>query len=408
MEFKHTTLSNGLTIIGEVNAAAQSAAVGFFIRTGSRDETPGVNGVSHFLEHMMFKGTEKLSALEVSEAFDRLGAKFNAFTSEENTVYYAAVLPEYLMDVTDLWAQLMRPSLRDDDFNIEKNVIKEEIAMYKDLPQFDVMDRAKAIHFGDHPCGQSVLGTEQSITDLTAEQMRGYFNNRYVPNNMVLACCGNFDFDALCSLAREKCASWQQSEVHRELAFHNGSKQQQQKEKANLVRRHICLVSPMVSFQDDRRFAASLLAMILGDSTGSRYFWALVDTAIAEIAAMQCESMDGVGALYSYIRCSPENAAKVTDIVNDIFSDLSTDGVTENELQKAKNKVLSAITIKSELPMGRFVNLGFNWVYLHQYRSVADDVRAIKNVSVHDINELVAEFRPGNFTCFTLCPPKSQ
>ena len=408
MEFKHTTLSNGLTIIGEVNTAAQSAAVGFFIRTGSRDETAGVNGVSHFLEHMMFKGTEKLSALEVNEAFDKLGAKFNAFTSEENTVYYAAVLPEYLMEVTGLWAQLMRPSLRDDDFNIEKNVIKEEIAMYKDLPQFDVMDRARALHFDNHPCGQSVLGTEQSVTDLTAEQMRGYFNNRYAPNNIVLACCGNFDFDARCSLAQDKCSAWQQSEVHRELTFHNGSKQNQQKEKANLVRRHICLISPIVSFQDDRRFAASLLAMILGDSTGSRYFWALVDAAIAEIAAMQCESMDGVGALYSYIRCSPENADRVTEIINDIFTGLAADGVTENELRAAKNKILSAITIKSELPMGRFVNLGFNWVYLHQYRSVTDDVRAIKNISVNDINELVVEFRPGNFTCFALGPPKSQ
>src|SRR6056297_1494736 len=132
MEFKKAVLDNGLTIIGEVNDQALSAAVGFFCRTGSRDETPEISGVSHFLEHMMFKGTDKMTALEVNKAFDQLGAKFNAFTSEENTVYYAAVLPEYIRDVTELWAQLMRPSLRDDDFNIEKNVIKEEIAMYKD------------------------------------------------------------------------------------------------------------------------------------------------------------------------------------------------------------------------------------------------------------------------------------
>ena len=103
MEFKHTTLSNGLTIVGEVNKAAQSAAIGFFVRTGSRDETDAISGVSHFLEHMMFKGTAELTALEVNEAFDRTGAKFNAFTSEENTVYYAAVLPEYLAEVTELW-----------------------------------------------------------------------------------------------------------------------------------------------------------------------------------------------------------------------------------------------------------------------------------------------------------------
>ncbi|MHC4855030.1 MAG: M16 family metallopeptidase, partial [Planctomycetota bacterium] len=121
MNFEHRQLDNGLTIIGEVNPNAQSTGVGFFVRTGARDETPEINGVSHFLEHMLFKGTDTLSALEVNNAFDRLGAKFNAFTSEENTVYYAAVLPEYLMDVATLWMQLMRPALRDDDFNIEKN-----------------------------------------------------------------------------------------------------------------------------------------------------------------------------------------------------------------------------------------------------------------------------------------------
>ena len=109
MEFKTKTLENGLALIGEVNASAKSAAVGFFVKTGSRAAAEQINGVSHFLEHMLFKGTEKLGALEVNEAFDRTGAQFNAFTSEENTVYYAAVLPEYLAEVTGLWTELMRP-----------------------------------------------------------------------------------------------------------------------------------------------------------------------------------------------------------------------------------------------------------------------------------------------------------
>ena len=151
MEFKNKQLPNGLNIIGEVNKNAKSAAVGFFVKTGSRDETMDINGVSHFLEHMLFKGTDKLSAFEVNEAFDKTGAQFNAFTSEELTVFYAAVLPEYLAEVTDLWSQLMRPILRDDDFNMEKNVIKEEIAMYQDMPNFEVMDRCRSLHFEGHP-----------------------------------------------------------------------------------------------------------------------------------------------------------------------------------------------------------------------------------------------------------------
>ncbi|MHC5061652.1 MAG: M16 family metallopeptidase [Planctomycetota bacterium] len=405
MEFKHKTLSNGLTIVGEINKSALSAAVGFFVRAGSRDETSEISGVSHFLEHMMFKGTDKLSALEVNETFDRLGAQYNAFTSEENTVYYAAVLPEYLAEVTDLWTELMRPSLRTEDFDIEKNVIKEEIAMYKDLPQFDVMDRCKTMHFKDHPCGNTVLGTEESIAALKAGQMRNYFQNRYAPNNMVLACCGNFDFDALCALAESKCGNWTPSEVKRQLSHYAGSKVKNREEKANLVREHICLMSPAVSMQDDRRFAASLLSMIVGDYTGSRYFWALVDPAIAETAAMQFESMDGVGAIYSYIRCDSSNVPKVMSIIEDIFKKLTANGITADELQKAGNKVLSALTIKCEQPMGRLTNLGFNWVYLQQYRSMADDMAAVKAVTVEDVNAIIAEFDPGDFTQLSIGPP---
>ena len=404
MEFKKNILSNGLTIIGEVNPAVQSSAIGFFTRTGSRDETPEISGVSHFLEHMLFKGTEKLSAFDVNESFDRLGAKFNAFTSEENTVYYAAVLPEYLNEVTALWSQLMRPSLRDDDFNLEKNVIKEEIAMYMDLPQFDVMDKARALHFADHPCGNSVLGTNESIDAMTADQMRGYFGRRYAPNNMTVACCGNLDFDAVYDVIGSHCGSWDRVEDRRELSFFSGSMNRQSEAKANLVREHICLLSPMVSEQDERRFAAALLGIIIGDDTGSRLFWALVDTAMAECAGSQFESMDGVGALYSYLRCDPGNAEKVMDVVKKVFADLATNGVLEEELQKAKNKVLSAITIKSEQPMGRLVGLGFNWVYTQQYRSMADDVAAVKAVTVEQVNSLIREFNPCDFTMYSLGP----
>jgi predicted Zn-dependent peptidase len=406
MEFRNKTLANGLSIIGEVNNFAQSAAVGFFVRTGSRDETDAVSGVSHFLEHMMFKGTDKLTAMEVNEAFDRTGAQFNAFTSEENTVYYAAVLPEYVEEVTQLWAQLMRPALRDEDFDLEKNVIKEEIAMYKDLPQFDVMDRAKALHFDSHPCGRSVLGTNESIAALKSSQMREYFGVRYAPNNLVLACCGDIDFDKTCELAEAGCGGWIASQADRTLSDCNGSGKKERETIENLTHEHICLLSAAVSMQDKRRYANSLAAMIIGDCTGSRYYWALVDNALADTAAMQYESMDGAGAMYSYIRCSSENKDKVMDIVAGIFDDIQRDGVSENELRTAANKVLSAVTIKSETPMGRLVNLGFNWVYSNEYRNVDEDIAAIKAVKTTDINALIQELKLSKFTQLSIGPGK--
>ena len=408
MEFKSEKLENGLVVIGEINKSAKSAAVGFFVKTGSRDETEQINGVSHFLEHMLFKGTEKLGALQVNEAFDRTGAQFNAFTSEENTVYYATVLPEYLAEVTGLWTQLMRPALRDGDFNIEKNVIKEEIAMYKDLPSFDVMDRCRSLHFDGHPCGNSVLGSEESIDNLTAEQMRDYFAERYAPNNIVLACAGNFDWDQICCLAANSCSAWQQQIVERKLGHSEGSRKKERLEKANLAREHICLMSAGVPAQDPRRFAASLLGTIIGDDVGSRFFWELVDKALAEAASMQFGAMDGTGAFCSYIRCSSENVTKVLDIVRGVFDNIEKNSVTEDELRTAKNKILSALVIKNELPMGRLLDLGFNWTYLQEYRTIEDDVDAIKAVTVDDIHSLIEQFSPGDFTQFSLGPVRNS
>jgi predicted Zn-dependent peptidase len=298
----------------------------------------------------------------------------------------------------------MRPSLRDDDFNIEKNVIKEEIAMYKDMPHYDVTDRARTLHFDKHPCGHSVLGSNETIDAMSADQMRGYFEKRYAPNNMTVVCAGNFNWHNFASQIETFCGGWKSWEVSRELNYFAGSKAHERITKANLVREHICLVSPSVSAQDERKYAAALLGVIVGDDTGSRYFWDLVDNALAETATMQYEAMDGVGAFYSYIRCSPANSAKVMDIIKKIFAGLADSGITEDELQKAKNKVLSGLTIKNELPMGRLIDVGFTWTYMHKYLTIEEEVAAIKAVTVKDVNKLIAEFNCAEFTQLSLGP----
>src|SRR5438132_9823113 len=190
--FQTHTLPNGLQLLGETSPSARSVALGFFVRTGSRDEGPGVSGVTHFLEHMVFKGTPHRTALDVNRDFDRIGADYNAFTSEENTVFYAAILPEYLPQAVDILADILRPSLRDDDFEMEKNVIIEEIGMYEDQPTWSAYDHAKQVYFAEHPLGNTILGTPDSIRALTREQMNGYFERRYVAPNITVVVAGNF------------------------------------------------------------------------------------------------------------------------------------------------------------------------------------------------------------------------
>src|SRR4051794_6323636 len=181
MHFHHTTLDNGLQVIAELNDQARSVAAGFFVKTGSRDETPELAGVSHFLEHMVFKGTPRRDALAVNRDFDRVGAKHNAQTSEEDTFYHVTCLPEYLPRAFDVLSDILPPSLRAEDFETEKQVIIEEIRMYLDNPMMVAYEEAKAAHFGGHPLGRSILGTVESITDLPVDKMRSYFARYYSP-----------------------------------------------------------------------------------------------------------------------------------------------------------------------------------------------------------------------------------
>jgi predicted Zn-dependent peptidase len=167
-------------------------------------------------------------------------------------------------------------------------------------------------------------------------------------------------------------------------------------------------MSPGVPAQDPRRFAASLLGIVVGDDVGSRFFWELVDKALAEAASMQFGAMDGTGAFHSYIRCSSEKVAKVLDTIKGIFASLSKDGISEEELQKAKNKTLSALVIKNELPMGRLLDLGFNWTYLEQYRTIEDDINSIKAVTVDDIHLLIEQFDLGGFTQLSIGPAQGS
>src|SRR3954454_21081501 len=208
MQFHHTVLDNGLHVIAELNDQARSVASGFFVKAGSRDESAEVAGVSHFLEHMVFKGTPRRDALAVNRDFDRVGAKHNAQTSEEDTFYHVTCLPEYLPQAFDVLSDILRPTLREEDFVTEKKVIVEEIKMYLDNPMSVAYDAAKEVHFGPHPLGQSILGTVASIAGMKVEKMRDYFARHYGADNIVLAFAGKTRWDEVVALAEAHCGQW--------------------------------------------------------------------------------------------------------------------------------------------------------------------------------------------------------
>ena len=225
MQFEHTTLDNGLEIIAELNDRALSVAAGFVVKAGSRDETAEVAGVSHFLEHMTFKGTKRRDAVAVNLDFDRVGAKHNAQTSEEDTFYHVSCLPEYLPQAFDVLADILRPTLRVEDFETEKKVIIEEIRMYLDNPMPVAYEAAKSAHFGTHALGNSILGTVQSITDMGRLQSRCATTSarRYSPSNIVLAFAGKADWNSLVSLAGAQCGRWEGGVAARDARPYRGA-----------------------------------------------------------------------------------------------------------------------------------------------------------------------------------------
>ncbi len=215
VEFRRTTLPNGLEIIAEVDADAHTAAAGFFVKAGARDEDPAVMGVSHFLEHMMFKGTARRTAEQVDRDFDDIGADHNAFTSGEMTAFWAHALPDQLPRVVEVLADILRPSLRQADFDDEKSVIIEEIAMYDDQPFWVVYEQTTERFFGAHPLSHRVLGTRDTVAAMQRDQMQAYFDGRYSADNTAIALAGRLDFDAVADQLAGYCGDWVKTDALR-------------------------------------------------------------------------------------------------------------------------------------------------------------------------------------------------
>ncbi len=275
--FRHTTLPNGLRIAAEVAPQGYSTSLGYFVRTGACDEVDPESGLSHFLEHMMFKGTARRSAKDVNRELDELGGQSNAYTTEEQTVYYATVLPKYQHRMIDLLTDMMRPRLAEDDFQTERQVILEEIAKYEDQPPFGAFERAMELHFSPRGLGRRVLGTQASIQSMTATRMRDYFERRYAPQNMVLAAAGNVDFDSLVEQAERLTRDWLPSDLPAPAAddmntVPEGIVLEPELRIPDASQVYLVRLFDGPAINDNDRYAARLLAMILGDESGSRFF----------------------------------------------------------------------------------------------------------------------------------------
>lgn len=392
-EFRQTTLSNGLRVAAEIDSRGYSAAFGYFVRAGSRNETDQQSGLSHFLEHMMFKGTKTRSAADVNRELDELGGQGNAYTTEEQTAYYATVLPKFQNRLINLLTDMLSPTLSDEEFETERNVILEEIAKYEDQPPFGAFERSMEVHFGPRGLGRRVLGTAESIREMTAERMREYFLSMYRPDNLVLAATGNVDFDGLVEQLEKETQDWndrQSSSVSVEdnddpSTLPVGIQLDRQLSVPEINQSYLVRISDGPSESSQDRYAARVLASIIGDEGSSRMFWDLIDTGRAEVATIWPHEFTDCGAWFTYLVCSPNDLDANRLQIENIFNDVIQQGVTSEELNQTINKAAAGIIMQSERPSNRLFGLGSRWLTSGKYLSTDEQLDFIKETTIDDV-----------------------
>ncbi|MDG1872999.1 MAG: pitrilysin family protein [Mariniblastus sp.] len=392
MEYRQHKLENGLEILAECNREAYTSAFGFFVRTGSRDETHEVSGVSHFLEHMVFKGTPNRTAAQVNLELDEMGSSSNARTSEESTIYHAAVLPEFQTPVVELLSDIMRPSLRLEDFETEKQVIIEEIKMYDDQPPYGGYERVMAEYFGDHPLGQSVLGTVDTVTALTPDGMMNYFEQRYSPSNICFSAAGNIEFDELVEDIERCCGHWKKFNPERnkhKADYRNGFVNIH---KPTAHQQYILQMAPGPSSEEDIRYATSVMSAIIGDDGGSRLYWEFLDSGLAESAGMGSYDYQGNGAIMTFLCCAPEQAQANLERLTALQSKIREQGITQKELDLAKRKIASHIVLASERTNSRMFSIGAQWLCEQPFKTVTEIAAIYEGLTLDQVNQALAAY----------------
>jgi predicted Zn-dependent peptidase len=266
-------------------------------------------------------------------------------------------------------------------------------------------DHAKRVYFADHPLGNSILGSVPSIQALTREQMNAYFERRYVAPNVTVVAAGNLDWGALVAEVEKRCGGWSAGPVGRQgVRPTRGSGAFEVLTRPKVTQEHVLVISPGPAADDPLRHAADTLALALGDDSGSRLYWALVDPGLAESADASFHDYEGTGSFYTSLSCDPERTGDNLGIVMEVLSAVQKDGITEEELQQAKSKILSRVVRSSERPMGRMQAIGMGWTYLGKYRSVDDELAAFDAVTTGRVRELLDRYPLTQPTTFALGP----
>jgi predicted Zn-dependent peptidase len=381
-------------VITETVPSVRSIALGLWVRTGSRDESPDEAGVSHFLEHLLFKGTKRHSAIEIAELFDGMGAATNAATSKESTHLYARLLDEHTEAAFRLLSEmLVGPSLPPDEVDSERHVVLEEIAMYEDEPQDRVHDvLAEAVH-GDHPLGRRVLGDAAVIGSIPVPEIAGYHQARYTQPNIVVAAAGHLDHDEIVELARVHLGApaGEPNGVPAD-GGSDGASQRFRFYPKDTEQYHICFGGPGIDRADERRFALAVLDAIFGGSTSSRLFREVREKrGLAYAVGSYTEQYADTGMVAMYLGTRSDNVREGCEIIGRELANLIEHGVSAEELHRAKEHVKGRMVLSLEATATRMSRLARSVLFGIPLLSLDEMLGRVEGVTADDVGELAAE-----------------
>ena len=389
MAYDLTTLDNGLRIVGERMEGLRTVAVGVLVRTGAVNESPEENGYSHFVEHMVFKGTKEKDAAALADEMDRLGGATNAFTSKESTCFYTKVMDEHLERGIALLADLvLHPDFPAEDLEREKGVVIEEIAMCEDSPEDLVHEVLCDAQYAGHPLGQPILGTEDIIRGITREKLFAFMARHYTPKNAVVSVAGSYDWEQVVALLKAYFGGWTGDAVTPPLApapeLSNHLVRQKDTEQVQ-----ICVGYPAFRGDSPESYPQLILTTLFGGSMSSRLFQEIREKhGLAYSVYSYANVYSGVGGMELYAGTSPETAQQVTDLMAQEVRRLVRDGVTPDEFEKARQSCRISFVMGQESSASRMRGNGNVLLLYDRTRSYEEIMDRLAAVTLEQVNDV--------------------
>jgi predicted Zn-dependent peptidase len=412
-----TVLPSGLRIVTEEERSVRSAAFGIWVNVGSRDESLSTAGASHFLEHLLFKGTKTRTSLEISSSIEAVGGETNAFTSKEYTCFYARVIDKDLPLAVNVISDLITSSVvKAADVDAERKVVLEEIAMRDDDPSDLIHDLFLEKYYGDTPLGRPILGTVESINEMSRSTVFNYYRKRYRPQDLVVAAAGNIKHKEVVRLVEDALGKdnfLDQPQADYEIRSSGPVKVPGRGQVTLLDRKteqaHIVYGVEGVARNDKRRFALSILATALGGGMSSRLFQEIREKhGLAYSTYAYSQQFAGSGVLSFYVGCKPDRAIEATKIIQDILHDVAEKGLTQEEILRAKGAVSGSLVLSQEDTGSRMTRIGKSELVYGEIMSFDQILQEIADVTPDQIKEIARQSLPTSPTLAVVGPFRSK